>query len=171
MCTSDVRSQPQAVTTERPFHQAQRFATNHPGGSFRGRSGQQGPSGALVSINGIRACHKRRYRVTTDSMSKLPVLPNELNRIFMPAEPGQVLTSDIATVSTKGSVSVRDRQGNTSGAYDCLSFRRELASSVGLRPASCHSNAGNAGRIKASPRQINLVMLTQAVHSSVVRAV
>ena len=40
-----------------------------------------------MSANGIRARHKRRYRVTTDSRHKLPVAPNVLNRKFTPAEP------------------------------------------------------------------------------------
>lgn len=34
----------------------------------------------LMHENGIRARHKRRYRVTTDSKHKLPVAPNLLNR-------------------------------------------------------------------------------------------
>ncbi|SOZ71350.1 protein of unknown function (plasmid) [Cupriavidus taiwanensis] len=39
----------------------------------------------LMSKDGIRARHKRRYRVTTDSKHKLPVAPNLLNREFTPA--------------------------------------------------------------------------------------
>lgn len=54
----------------------------------------------LMSANGIRARHKRRYRVTTDSRHKLPVAPNVLNRQFTPAEPNQVFTSDITYIWT-----------------------------------------------------------------------
>ncbi|WP_088579080.1 IS3 family transposase [Burkholderia ubonensis] len=54
----------------------------------------------LMSTNGIRARHKRRYRVTTDSRHKLPVAPNVLNRNFTPAEPNQVFTSDITYIWT-----------------------------------------------------------------------
>jgi transposase-like protein len=54
----------------------------------------------LMSANGIRASHKRRYRVTTDSRHKLPVAPNALNRNFTPAEPNQVFASDITYIWT-----------------------------------------------------------------------
>ncbi|MBR8258337.1 IS3 family transposase, partial [Burkholderia ambifaria] len=54
----------------------------------------------LMRENGIRARHKRRYRVTTDSKHKLPVAPNLLNREFAPAEPNQVFTSDITYIWT-----------------------------------------------------------------------
>ncbi|MCL4659378.1 IS3 family transposase [Burkholderia multivorans] len=54
----------------------------------------------LMSANGIRARHKRRYRVTTDSGHKLPVAPNVLNREFSPAEPNRVFTSDITYIWT-----------------------------------------------------------------------
>lgn len=54
----------------------------------------------LMHENGIRARHKRRYRVTTDSRHGLPVAPNRLNRDFAPAEPNQVWTSDITYLWT-----------------------------------------------------------------------
>ena len=54
----------------------------------------------LMSANGIRARHKRRYRVTTDSRHKLPVAPIVLNRNFTPAEPNQVFSSDITYIWT-----------------------------------------------------------------------
>ncbi|WP_321873401.1 IS3 family transposase [Burkholderia ubonensis] len=54
----------------------------------------------LMRENGIRARHKRRYRVTTDSKHKLPVAPNLLNREFTPAEPNQVFSSDITYIWT-----------------------------------------------------------------------
>jgi putative transposase len=49
----------------------------------------------LMHDHGIRARHKRRYRVTTDSRQGLPVAPNRLKRDFAPAAPNQVWTSDI----------------------------------------------------------------------------
>lgn len=49
----------------------------------------------LMHEHGIRARHKRRYRVTTDSRHGLPVAANRLERDFMPAAPNQVWTSDI----------------------------------------------------------------------------
>jgi putative transposase len=50
--------------------------------------------------NGIRARHKRRYRVTTDSKHKLPVAENLLARNFTPTAPNQVFTSDITYIWT-----------------------------------------------------------------------
>jgi transposase InsO family protein len=49
----------------------------------------------LMRENGIRARHKRRYKVTTDSKHGLPVAENLLDRNFTPAAPNQVWTSDI----------------------------------------------------------------------------
>ena len=48
----------------------------------------------LMREHGIRARHKRRYRVATDSKHKRPVAPNLLNREFTPAAPNQVFSSD-----------------------------------------------------------------------------
>ena len=50
--------------------------------------------------HGIRARHKRRYRVTTDSKHKLPVAENLLARNFTPTAPNQVFTSDITYIWT-----------------------------------------------------------------------
>ncbi len=47
----------------------------------------------LMRENGIRARHKRRNRVTTDSKHALPVAPNLLNREFTPVAPNQVFSS------------------------------------------------------------------------------
>jgi transposase InsO family protein len=49
----------------------------------------------LMRENDIRARHKRRYKVTTDSKHNLPIAPNLLDRNFNPAAPNQVWTSDI----------------------------------------------------------------------------
>lgn len=54
----------------------------------------------LMRENGIRARHKRRYRVTTDSKHGLPVAANQLERNFDPAAPNQVWTSDITYLWT-----------------------------------------------------------------------
>ena len=54
----------------------------------------------LMREHGLRARHKRRYKVTTDSRHGLPVAPNLLARRFMPAAPNQVWTSDITYLWT-----------------------------------------------------------------------
>lgn len=54
----------------------------------------------LMRENGIRARHKRRYKVTTDSKHGLPVAENLLDRNFTPAAPNQVWTSDITYLWT-----------------------------------------------------------------------
>jgi len=50
--------------------------------------------------NGIRARHKRRYKVTTDSRHNVPIAPNLLDRNLSPAAPNQVWTSDITYLKT-----------------------------------------------------------------------
>jgi len=54
----------------------------------------------LMRENGIRARHKRRYKVTTDSRHGLPVAENLLARNFTPSTPNQVWTSDITYLWT-----------------------------------------------------------------------
>lgn len=54
----------------------------------------------LMRENDIRARHKRRYKVTTDSKHNLPIAPNLLDRNFNPAAPNQVWTSDITYLWT-----------------------------------------------------------------------
>jgi putative transposase len=54
----------------------------------------------LMRENGIRARHKRRYKVTTDSKHGLPVAANLLERNFTPTAPDQVWTSDITYLWT-----------------------------------------------------------------------
>lgn len=48
----------------------------------------------------IRARHKRRYKVTTDSRHNLPVAPNRLNWDFTPSAQNQTRTSDITYLWT-----------------------------------------------------------------------
>ncbi len=54
----------------------------------------------LMRENDIRARHKRRYKVTTDSKHNLPIAQNLLDRNFNPAAPNQVWTSDITYLWT-----------------------------------------------------------------------
>jgi len=54
----------------------------------------------LMRENGIRARHKRRYKVTTDSKHSLPVAANVLDRHFMPDAPNRVWTGDITYIAT-----------------------------------------------------------------------
>jgi len=50
--------------------------------------------------NDIRACHKRRYKVTTDSKHNLPIAANLLDQNLNPSAPNQVWTSDITYLWT-----------------------------------------------------------------------
>ncbi len=54
----------------------------------------------LMRENDIRARHKRRYKVTTDSKHNLSIALNLLDRNFNPAGPNQVWTSDITYLWT-----------------------------------------------------------------------
>ncbi len=54
----------------------------------------------LMREHGIRARHKRRYKVTTDSKHGLPVADNLLDRNFTPSAPNQAWTSDITYLWT-----------------------------------------------------------------------
>jgi putative transposase len=54
----------------------------------------------LMQENGIKAKHKRRFKVTTDSKHNLPIAPNLLDRNFTPSAPNQVWTSDITYLWT-----------------------------------------------------------------------
>jgi len=66
----------------------------------RGFSASQGRVERLMRDNGIRARHKRRYKVTTDSKHGLPVAQNLLNRNFTPCGPNMAWSSDITYLWT-----------------------------------------------------------------------
>jgi putative transposase len=66
----------------------------------RGYAASKGRVERLMRLHGIRARHKRRYRITTDSKHGLPVAPNLLDRNFEPAMPNQVWTADITYLWT-----------------------------------------------------------------------
>jgi transposase InsO family protein len=66
----------------------------------RGFSAGKGRVERLMRENGIRARHKRRYKVTTDSKHSLPVAENKLARNFTPSAPNQAWTSDITYLWT-----------------------------------------------------------------------
>lgn len=55
----------------------------------------------LMQAHGIRARHKRCYKVTTDSKHTLPVAPNLLNRQFATAAPDRAWTADITYIPTR----------------------------------------------------------------------
>ena len=54
----------------------------------------------LMKENGIRARHKQRYKVTTDSKHSLPVADNLLKRDFTPTAPNSVWTADMTYIWT-----------------------------------------------------------------------
>jgi putative transposase len=66
----------------------------------RGFPAGRGRVERLMRENGVRACHKRRYKVTTDSKHGLQVADNLLDRNFTPTAPNQVWTSDITYLWT-----------------------------------------------------------------------
>jgi transposase InsO family protein len=65
----------------------------------RGYTASKGRVERQMREHGIRARHKRRYRVT-DSTHGIPVAPNLLNRNFAPAAPNEVWTTDITYLWT-----------------------------------------------------------------------
>jgi len=66
----------------------------------RGFSASKDRVERLMRENGIRARHKRRYKVTTDSKHGLPIAPNLLNRNFTPSGPNMAWSSDITYLWT-----------------------------------------------------------------------
>ncbi len=56
---------------------------------------------------GIRAKHKMKFKVTTDSWHKYPVAENLLNRNFSPCGPNRCWVADISYIYTKESARVK----------------------------------------------------------------
>jgi transposase InsO family protein len=54
----------------------------------------------LMSLHGIKARGKRRFKATTDSKHNLPVAQNLVNREFKQEAPNRVWTSDITYLAT-----------------------------------------------------------------------
>lgn len=54
----------------------------------------------LMRDNGIRACHKRRYRTTTDSKHAFAVANNLLERRFEALQPNEIWTADMTYIWT-----------------------------------------------------------------------
>ena len=67
---------------------------------LRGYPASKGRVERLMQENGIKAKHKRRFKVTTDSKHNLPVAPNRLARNFTPDGPNMAWTSDITYLWT-----------------------------------------------------------------------
>ena len=55
----------------------------------------------LMRINGLRAKHKRKFKVATDSQHNLPVAPNLLAGRFSWERPDQAWAGDITNISTE----------------------------------------------------------------------
>jgi transposase InsO family protein len=49
----------------------------------------------LMKLHGIRARTKRKFKAMTDSAHDLPVVPNLIQRNFVPVAPDRVWTTDI----------------------------------------------------------------------------
>lgn len=54
----------------------------------------------LMSINGLIAVQRRKFKLTTNSKHNLPVMPNLLERNFISVEPNRVWVSDITYIWT-----------------------------------------------------------------------
>lgn len=54
----------------------------------------------LMKQHGIRAVHKKKFIVTTDSKHTYPVVENRLNRSFRAEKPARVWVSDITYIRT-----------------------------------------------------------------------
>ena len=60
------------------------------------------PTERMMCNIDIRTCHKRRYKVTTDSKHRLPITNNLFARNVAPKAPHQIWTSDILYLSAGG---------------------------------------------------------------------
>lgn len=55
----------------------------------------------LMRLNGIQSKIRRKWKVTTNSNHKYPIVTNKLNRSFTTERPSEVWVSDITYISTK----------------------------------------------------------------------
>ena len=55
----------------------------------------------LMKSNGIQSKIRKKWRVTTNSNHKYPIVPNKLNREFTTENPNEVWVSDITYIATK----------------------------------------------------------------------
>lgn len=55
----------------------------------------------LMKLNGIQSKIRKKWKVTTNSNHKYPVVPNKLNREFTTKNPNEVWVSDITYIATK----------------------------------------------------------------------
>jgi putative transposase len=94
----------QMLTWIRAIHEALKGASGSPRmvRELRGRGFPASKERVerLMREHGIRARHKRRYKVTTDSKHHLPVAANLLNRDFTPSAPNETWTSDMTYLWT-----------------------------------------------------------------------
>ena len=55
----------------------------------------------LMKLNGIQSKIRKKWKVTTNSNHKYPVVPNKLNREFTTKNPSEASVSDITYIATK----------------------------------------------------------------------
>jgi hypothetical protein len=83
----------------------------------------------LMRENGIRARHKRRFKVTTDSKHALPVALNLLDRDFAPTKPNQAWSADIAYAQQEVPLGTfgQTKAGSTSSWFSICSTGKSSA--------------------------------------------
>ena len=95
----------------------------------------------LMQDNGIKAKHKRHFKVTTDSKHNLPVAPNLLDRNFTPSAPNQVWTSDITYLWTGEGFETRDEMKAMTFEYiEVFYNRKRLHSTLGYKSPQQYLN-------------------------------
>ena len=55
----------------------------------------------LMKSNGIQSKIRKKWKITTNSNHKYPIVPNKLNRNFTTETPNEVWVSDITYIATK----------------------------------------------------------------------
>ena len=54
-----------------------------------------------MKLNGIQSKIRKKWKVTTNSSHKYPIVPNKLNREFTTENPNEAWVSDITYIATK----------------------------------------------------------------------